>query len=752
MGFSSWMARGLVALLLVGVGAWGQPAGGDGPSEAEVSPRSESDPGIALTMTPEEMARVMYIEPNQTKSANLTVFNLAEENATILLNISAALHGKPGGTGKEYNGTGWKVWLEWLSLDLGVNRSEKVKVTVRGPKTGDVNDYIDVTINATSRRDWQYNESVSFRVYLSYCSAFTLKCADKVHTASWYGTSYEIEIHNPGPMDKNVSLTSTGPPGWEYYLDRYNVTVGAGESEIVMLTVIPPLDAMLEEVGMVVVTGRDTHYPDMKASVTTHTIAHICMWLELAMPEPEACVDPGQSAVFTLFVSNYGNLAGSVNVSLSLNMSSPDWGAAFETDQVAVAGMETKVVNLTVTAPADARAGSRFIARAIGKISEHGFWDDCTATVVVNRVRTMNISTSPDLINVRPGETATCDLTVRNDGNADEKFRPEIPSAPNGLEIVLKWPNGTIFGPNDWAYLEPGSHFTWLVVFTAGSKCVAGGDPFQAQIRFVDNSTFPFELKVRILRTFGLDLRAADFRQVRAPGGRAVFDLVCENTGNGPENVMFSVTGLPAGWQTPLFSVRDNDTGGRIPLNPFGQARFAVEMDIPPTATCGTVELTLTAFSHSASSDQVRLFIDVRMPNLLISSVHFFPHTLRLTRETTITVTVWNTGGIAAENISVRFYDNNKTAGNDRLARLPAGSILTVTFIWLPKVGTKELKFVADPDNLIIESNEQDNTVIENIVVYNPPEYGEPPFELCLVPLGFLVLAVVVFTLRSRKA
>lgn len=745
------MVRGLLVLLLLDAGAWALPADGDGAGVTEVSPRSESDPGIHLTMTPEEMYKVVYVEPNQTKAANLTVRNLADENDIVIVNLSLDLRGKPGGTGKDYNGTGWKVWLGEAFLELGGNQSQKVTVYVRGPKTGLENDYIKVQINSSSRLDPARNETVSFRVYLAFCQSFTLKCADKVHQAGWGGTTYDIEIKNRGPMDENVSLTVNGPPIWDYYLDRYNVTVAGGESVCVTLTVIPPMDAMADEVCIVTVTGRDARNPNIKDSLTTHTIACMCPWLELSMPDSEAYVDPGKSVNFTVFVSNSGNMAGNVNVSLWLNLTSPDWSASFETNLVTVAGMETKRVNLTVTAPARARAGSRLIARVIGNMSEHGFWDDCTATAIVNRVRNMNISSSPDIINVRPGETATCDLMIRNDGNADEKFRPELPGAPKNLEAFLKWPNGTIVGPSEWVYLEPGSHFTWLVVFSAGPGCVAGDDPLNAQIRFVDNSTLPFELKVRILRIYGLELRAAEPRQTRAPGGRAVFNVVCENTGNGPENVRFSVSGLPAGWQTPLITVRDDDPEGRMTLNPFGQVRFAFELAIPPTAACGTVEPGLTAYSHDASSDPIRLFIDVRLPNLVISKVQYSPHMLRLNRETTITVTVRNTGDIAAENITVRFFDNDKTAGNDRLARLPAGSNVTVAFIWLPHGGSKELKFVADPENLIIESNEQDNTVRERIRPYGPPDYGEPPFDLCLMPLTLLILAFTLFAIRKRK-
>jgi subtilase family serine protease len=86
----------------------------------------------------------------------------------------------------------------------------------------------------------------------------------------------------------------------------------------------------------------------------------------------------------------------------------------------------------------------------------------------------------------------------------------------------------------------------------------------------------------------------------------------------------------------------------------------------------------------------------------------------------------------------------------ERLERLPGGANRTVTFTWLAKGGGHTLKFWVDPDNLIIETNKNDNIAKESVNVQSSGLGELPGFEM---PLLFLALAGAAFlaVLRKRK-
>jgi len=103
---------------------------------------------------------------------------------------------------------------------------------------------------------------------------------------------------------------------------------------------------------------------------------------------------------------------------------------------------------------------------------------------------------------------------------------------------------------------------------------------------------------------------------------------------------------------------------------------------------------------------------------------------------------------VGVENVTVRFYQDKTIMSTERLERLPGGANRTVTFTWLAKGGAHTLKFWVDPDNLIIETNKNDNIAKESVNVQTSG-FGElPGFEM---PLLFLALAGASFLAVLRK-
>ena len=66
----------------------------------------------------------------------------------------------------------------------------------------------------------------------------------------------------------------------------------------------------------------------------------------------------------------------------------------------------------------------------------------------------------------------------------------------------------------------------------------------------------------------------------------------------------------------------------------------------------------------------------------------------------------------------------------------------------MPKAGSQKLEFVVDADNKVIESNEDDNRLIDRVTVANNGGIM-PGFEGVLVLMALIPVAVIL--LRKRK-
>ena len=83
-----------------------------------------------------------------------------------------------------------------------------------------------------------------------------------------------------------------------------------------------------------------------------------------------------------------------------------------------------------------------------------------------------------------------------------------------------------------------------------------------------------------------------------------------------------------------------------------------------------------------------------------------------------INITIYNTGGASAGSFSVRLFDGTTQIGKYQSAGLAAGESTPYTFNWKPTTtGLHELKVILDQANLVAESNENNNEIVQTINV-----------------------------------
>ncbi|MBM4249096.1 MAG: hypothetical protein FJ149_06620 [Euryarchaeota archaeon] len=123
------------------------------------------------------------------------------------------------------------------------------------------------------------------------------------------------------------------------------------------------------------------------------------------------------------------------------------------------------------------------------------------------------------------------------------------------------------------------------------------------------------------------------------------------------------------------------------------------------------VGLVLRAWTSGGASGSVQLLVDVRLPNLVVSRASYI---------------------------------------HEVIVRMPAGSSATATFAWKVHDAPVDLRFMVDPDNQIIESNETDNILRQLLENGRPP--GDSSCEAWRwIPLAVLFLGALAMLYPLRR-
>ncbi|MGQ9582293.1 MAG: COG1470 family protein [Thermoplasmatota archaeon] len=691
--------------------------------------------GVEVGMTPEEMYKVMYVRPNETKSANITIRNTGGLNDTVSINMTVDMHGH----------TGWKVKLQSNQLELKPQEIVKLKVSVTGDPEGQANDFIDTRITATSTGNPRRNSTVAFRTYLTVDERLLMSCNDKVHsTQAGVPTIYYINALNLGDIKMDVNLTYQKPPEWEVELERSEILSLKPKEEVSFwVKVTPPANSMADEVGVVSVTGRSVRNPGVKDTVITHTVVSPSIFIELRCAEAERHVDPGNATSYIIEVTNYGNMPGTVIVILEIVSGTGNWAAELDANMVGVAGMETKPVTLTVVSPADARAGDRLVVRVVGFNEERTLSDDVTTTTLVNHKHKILMGVNPEKQLADPGATVIFTVTLQNSGNGPE----ELSLTTSKLDVGWKM-RYTLGGAEiSTLYLDAGQTLQFDVTVTVPSDALTGDHI--CGVGILDSSGNPWEalLTVAVRQIYDIDLTTTLSRQLGSPGQKMFFTILTRNRGNGQDTISFEITRLPQNWAVEFLDA-DNKPTKNITLEATAIGRTNLLVSLPAATNTTSQDITVTGYSESGLTDSIKFVVDIMLPDLYLTSVSYSPKTPVSGKAASVTVTVVNQGDVSVENVTIRLYEGKTILGTERLTRLPAGTNKTATFTWVPREGQRTLRIVVDPDNTVVEKDETNNQVKDTIRVGGKGWSLTPGFGSLL---AFAAVALSLLLLRRKR-
>ncbi len=189
----------------------------------------------------------------------------------------------------------------------------------------------------------------------------------------------------------------------------------------------------------------------------------------------------------------------------------------------------------------------------------------------------------------------------------------------------------------------------------------------------------------------------------------------------------FTVGGLPSG------ASASTSVSYVFPSGNSSAASFTLDVFTSSSTPSGTYTLNLTAYTYNHTNghwgnltNYILLTLTVNpsnAPDLTITSISVSSSTVNEGQSITINATVKNVGDTDANNVYVGFYYDSVSSsthiGNASVGTLAAGSSANVQITWdtTGHTGTHTLIAYADPDNIVAEKNETNNSASTSVTV-----------------------------------
>ena len=116
-------------------------------------------------------------------------------------------------------------------------------------------------------------------------------------------------------------------------------------------------------------------------------------------------------------------------------------------------------------------------------------------------------------------------------------------------------------------------------------------------------------------------------------------------------------------------------------------------------------------------NNEMTVLFSVLLPDLIIDDITWSLEEPSISDNVGFTVSVTNQGNAASGNSTVNFYVDNKYLDSAWTDELDPGTSENVTFSWIAKEGTHDIKATVTPHAVVTESDETNN---EKIVTFSP--------------------------------
>ncbi|GIV78085.1 MAG: hypothetical protein KatS3mg050_2479 [Litorilinea sp.] len=369
--------------------------------------------------------------------------------------------------------------------------------------------------------------------------------------------------------------------------------------------------------------------------------------------------------------------------------------------------------------------------------------NEAVATLTVEPAPLANLVVSDNSIGFDPpmpvaGDTVTVTITVHNHGNAAaQDVAVQLLDITEG-EAVPVGPPLTI------DQIPAGGAGTVQTRYETAGRALGASGERQLRVVVDPNNFIPEtdETDNRTTRTLTVTPAQAPnlvvlannvgFHPANPSEGQAVtLTVTVLNTGAmDAEDVLIQFVDATNGGAEPIGA---KQTIARIPAGQSGTAQVVYET----TGKAGDRRIRVVADPHAtiAETDErdneavkVLRVLPPAMPNLVMraENIGFKPVDPTTGQAVTVTATVLNVGAAPAQNVVVQFVDatNNGTTpigASQIIAEIPAGGSGRAQIVYdtgrMGAAGDRKIQVIVDPNNQIVESDENDNRAVATLKV-----------------------------------
>jgi predicted transcriptional regulator/uncharacterized membrane protein len=518
-----------------------------------------------------------------------------------------------------------------------------------------------------------------------------------------------IVLESWSSFDELITLDISAPKGWTFEApDEVQLPTGTTLEVPITVTAPPATPAGSEvdiHIGGRTASGEEGSGTHVGAVVLPHS------GVDVLVGTRGLTVRPGSNASREVQLVNTGNQA--LDIVLRAEPSCEGWTAEVLTPRLFLTpGSQTSVL-VRVWAPADELYMSECSLRVVA--AHEGGWTFGAASFLASVGKDVDYTMGimPTSVPLQWGQAEVSILLV-NRGNAPEELRVELSGLPEGWQ--LKAPG--LLGP---VVLEAGETRTVPVTITA-PKDTGPGTVFIKATLWGALEPINQVIDVHVAQVFDADLVLEEATRTLTPPGTVVLPFSMVSTGNWDGVVVFSVEGVPFGWD---YSFRTAEAMSTVsfPLARGEASEGQLALKVPADAMGETHSMDLVM--RSADGDLLgrqTVYVRLRFPDLAVMDITISPLEPRAGSPLTVRARIANLGRSDAEDVTVVLMDGTTVIDRDQLSIVRGMGELTVVLYMVPSAGKRTLVIHVDPADEVRELTEVNNMVKRHITVSEAPK------------------------------
>jgi uncharacterized membrane protein len=682
---------------------------------------------VRIAMDIPEIAQARRVHPGGGDiDLNVTVTNLADVPVKVSFETKVDYQG--------LQGHNWSFKFPAVAHDIGPDKTTRDIAVLTAPTYGDPGEWIDISITATPDRAPNKAVTMAFRSTLVINHSISISGPSK-WPLSEKSEQVPLKITNQGDVGETIDLSVRGGvPGWSLALDNSSMTLLPGALRALALNVTLPDGVAQDTVAPVTVIARSRDHPATEARLDLSLVAYPSVFPVALNGTVIVYVAPGGLVSAKPMLSNLGISDAVLDLAVHVASGIGEWNLSIPNGRITVPPGQTAPMEILVGAPTHAVAGPG-LSVELEATEIHGkARESVRVEARVLEVRAMNV-TGGGYTMALPGETASYPVTIKNLGNSERVVELSVAPLPAGW----KWQYGDEIGLSSLA-LGPYSRIALRLFVTPPTEFNGPRAMTLEGTVTSDGETYRFYATISALPRYNISVDA-DTTVVKAALEReAVFNLTIWNHGTGELILFPCIGGLPPENLFYQFWA-GGEIASSIAVPMHDKVTIKLVLKLPPRMNVNRFSFWAGATASPGGTATVNLTVEVRLPDLKVALVSFPDYNLRDGDVGTVQVLVANKGDFVANSAIVEVDGVRKTVD------VPAGAEVPVNFTVTFHSDAQRLVVLVDPDNLIQEKNDDDNTVY-HIVSVNGGVFV-PGFEAPV--LIFIILIVVLISYRSPE-